>query len=234
MRIAELTGGPVLDTVYHEILVPCFPSAEMAPVESVRYLAESGGGLAWAAFDEQDNVVGCAIGEWDADPGVVLLAWMAIRPGVRGGGAGTALLDAAQAEWLARYRPCLMMAEVEDPARHAGSEVYGDPAARLRFYQRRGARILDLPYFQAGLGPGEPRVPDLLLLVLHADEQFAGSKPDTIDGTVLRAYLELYQRQCEGQVATDEQALRLFAAIDRPGGVPLLSPGERGEWAPIR
>lgn len=230
MRIAELTGGPAVDALFNEILVPSFPPAELCGLESVRRLAGAGGGFVWAAFDEQDNVLGCAIGEWDADPGVVLLSWLAIRPGVRGGGIGGALLDAAQADWISRYRPCLVLAEVEDPARHAGSEAHGDPSARLRFYQRRGARALDMPYFQASLGRGLPRVPDLLLMVLHADERFAGLEPDTIDGAVLRQYLELYQRQCEGQVATDEQAVRLWEAVDRPGGVPLLAPGDIGKW----
>jgi hypothetical protein len=143
MRIAELTGGPAVDELYREILVPCFPPAERASLEGVRYLAGAGGGLVWAAFDERGDVAGCAVGEWDAEPG-------------------------------------------------------------------------------------------LLLLVLHADERFAGPGAGTIDGTVLREYIELYQRECEGQVATDEQAARLFEAIDRPGGVPLLSPGERGTWAPAR
>jgi GNAT superfamily N-acetyltransferase len=232
MRIAELTGGPAVDTIYQEILEPCFLPTELSSIETVRYLAEAGCGLVWAAFDEQGNVLGCAVGEWDEGSRIMLLAWIAIRPGLRGGGIGGALLDAAQAEWLARYRPCLVLAEVEDPARHSGSEALGNPAARLRFYLRRGARILDLPYFQAGLGPGQPRVPDLLLMVLHADEQFAGPKPDTIDGDVLRKYLELYQRQCEGQVATDEQAERLWLAIDRPGGVPLLLTTPEGPPAP--
>jgi GNAT superfamily N-acetyltransferase len=232
MRIAEVTGGPVVDTIYTEILQPHFPPAEMCSLQGLQGKAGTRLGLVWAAFDDADTVVGSAIGEWDEDPGVVLLAWLAVAPGRRGGGVGTALLDAAQADWVARYSPCLLLAEVEDPACHAGNEAHGDPRARLRFYQRRGARILDIPYFQASLAPDLPRVPGLLLLVLHADQQFAGPEPDTIDGAVLRQYLELYQRQCEGQVATDEQATLLWEAVDRPGGVPLLPPGDTGKWVP--
>jgi hypothetical protein len=231
MLIAEPSDDSV-DALYDEILVPSFPPDEMCSVSGVRSLANSGGGLVWAAFDEQGTVLGCAIGEWDEAPRVVLLSWLAIRPGGRGGGIGGNLLDKALAEWIARYSPCLVLAEVEDPARHAASEAHGDPVARLRFYQRRGGLILDVPYFQAALGPGKNRVPGLLLMVLHADAAFAGPEPRTIDGKVLREYLELYQRQCEGQVGTDEQAALLWEAVDRPGGVPLLSPGEHGRWAP--
>jgi GNAT superfamily N-acetyltransferase len=232
MRIAEVTGGPVVDTIYAEILQPCFPPTEMCSLQGLQRKAETGLGLVWAAFDDADTVVGSAVGDWDEDPRVVLLAWLAVQSGRRGDGVGTALLEVAQADWLARFSPCLLLAEVEDPACHAGSEAHGDPRARLRFYQRRGARTLDIPYFQASLAPDLPRVPDLQLLVLHADQQFAGSEPDTIDGAMLRQYLELYQRQCEGQVATDEQATRLWEAVDRPGGVPLLSPGDIGKWVP--
>jgi hypothetical protein len=145
-----------------------------------------------------------------------------VRPGLRGGGIGGPLLDAAMTEWKRRYDPCLILAEVENPAQHHVSAAYGDPVARVRFYQRRGARILDLPYFQAALGPEKSRVHNLFLMVLHADPSFAGAGEDTIDGEVLRRYLEKYQIQCEGVIGTDDDAVALWQAVRRPNGVALL------------
>ena len=223
MRIVELDAeGPQIDRLYTEILQPAFPPDELCTVDSVQALAGAGRGLVWAALDDAGQLAGVAVGEWDPGTSVMLLSWLAVRPGLRGGGIGGPLLDAAMADWRRRYDPCLILAEVEDPERHHGSEDTGDPVKRLRFYQRRGARALDLPYFQAALAPEKSRVRDLLLMVLHADPSFTGDRPDTIRGPVLRTYIEAYQRVCEGAVATDEEALRLYAAIDQPGGVPLL------------
>ena len=102
------------------------------------------------------------------------------------------------------------------------SEDYGDPAARLRFYVNRGSRILDFPYFQPALEPGAERVTGLLLIALHADPEFAGpGGADTIDAEVVRKYLENYQTQYEGKVATDDQAMIMWRALDRPEGVRL-------------
>jgi len=222
MRIAELDAeGPRIDRLYEEILQPSFPPDELCTLESVQFLAGSGRGLVWAAFADDDTILGAAVGDWDPDTRVMLLSWLAVRPGHRGGGIGGPLLDRAMAEWRTRHDPCLILAEVEDPAIHEASEDKGDPVARLRFYQRRGARALDIPYFQAALGPDKSRVRGLLLMVLHADPTFAGDQPDTVRGTVIRAYLETYQRVCEGEVGTDEESARMFKAIDRPGGVPL-------------
>ena len=102
------------------------------------------------------------------------------------------------------------------------SEDYGDPAARLRFYVNRGSRILDFPYFQPALEPGAERVTGLLLIALHADPEFAGpGGADTIDAEVVPKYLENYQTQDEGKVATDDQAMIMWRALDRPEGVRL-------------
>jgi GNAT superfamily N-acetyltransferase len=213
-------GGPIT-TVYDELLVPAFPPAELCSRDGLVGLVERGE-MAWVALDGDGQVAGTAIFEWDAEPRVLLLAWLAVRPGLRGSGLGGRLLDAAAEAWRKEFAPCLVLAEVEDPDHHTGSDATGDPTARLRFYRGRGARVLDLPYFQAALGPDAQRVPDLLLIVLDADPKFHGSAPDTIDPAVLRRYLEIYQQQCEGQIGTDDQAMRLWQALDaQPTGVAL-------------
>ena len=225
MRIVELdSASPEVDELYTAILVPSFPPDELGPKEAVAQLADADHGSVFAALDDDGTVLGCAVGEWDADPGVWLLSWLAVRPGHRGGGVGGPLLDAALQAWRARHGPCLVLAEVENPARHTGNAAHGDPAARLRFYQRRGGRVLDLPYFQAALGPGLSRVRDLYLMVLHADPRYAGADPDTIDAAVLRRYLEGYQEQCEGAIGTDDEAMALWRALDRPNGIPFARP----------
>lgn len=223
MRINEVPGpAPVIEAFYHQILVPSFPPDELISVDEVQAIASGDAGSVWLAQDEDEDetILGGAVAEWDESTRVLLLGYLAVRPGTRGGGTGGPLYLAALACWRERFKPCLVLAEVEDPAAHGGSEAYGDPAARLRFYLSRGSRILDLPYFQPALGPEGVRIPGLLLLVLHADPVFAGAGEDTIDAGVVREYLENYQTEYEGKVASDDQAMVLWRALDRPGGVP--------------
>jgi len=215
-----------LARLHRDILEPSFPPAERPrPLELLALLARNH--PIWVALDGTGRVVGGAVCEWHPRLRVMLLAWLAVRPGARGGGVGGRLLDAAMAAWRTEYAPCLVLAEVEDPDHHRGSDLTGDPARRHRFYLARGARILDLPYFQPSLGRGLPRVPHLNLMVLHVDPPLHGRTPDTVDATVVRRYLQGYQRSCEGRVGTDEQSTRLWHAIDaHPDGVPYRPPAQ--------
>jgi GNAT superfamily N-acetyltransferase len=221
MLVHELTApGEKTRALYAEVLTPSFPPDELHSLRTLHGALEAGTGPIWIAEDDDGRILGGAVGEWDAENRVVLLSYLAVRPGTRGGGVGGSLLRAALDAWRSRLSPCLILAEVEDPAHFRGSEAHGDPAARWRFYQRQGGRALDLPYFQAALRPDTRRVPHLMLVVLHADPKFNVAGPDTVDPAPLRAYLEGYQRECEGAVGVDPQAMALWQALDRPAGVP--------------
>lgn len=221
MEFVELTGpGPRLTAAYEHILMASFPENELCSLEDVESMAARGAQQVWAAVDGDGETAGVAIGEWDAEPRVFLLSWIAIRQDNRGGGVGGPLLKHVVETWRKANDPCVILAEVEDPAHFTASVEHGDPAARLRFYLRHGARALDVPYFQPALGPGKTRVHDLMLMVLYADPSFAGEAPDTLRGDFLHRYIELYQTGCEGAVGTDPDAVALYAAIDRDGGIP--------------
>jgi hypothetical protein len=218
----EVPGsGPVIEAFYHQILVPSFPAAELIGLDEVQDIADREDASIWLAEDADGTILGGAVAEWDESVRVLLLGYLAVRPGLRGGGIGGPLYLTALESWRQRFKPCLVIAEIEDPSAHSGSEDYGDPAARLRFYLNRGSRILDFPYFQPALEPGRERVTGLLLIVLHADPEFAGAGDDTIDAGVVRKYLENYQTRYEGKVATDDQAMAMWRALDRPEGVRL-------------
>ncbi len=212
--------GAEFDSVYDDILRPSFTRDELSDRSDLRAAIAAGSTLVWAAVDEQGMVLGAAVWEYEAEFGILLLAWLAARPGMRGRSVGGPLYQASLEQCLEAYDPQLVFAEVSDPRRHGGDELHGDPDARLRFYRRHGARTLDLPYFQPALGDGRGRIPDLLLMVLHSRPEQRGTAPDTLDATLLRSYLEAYQQCCEGAVGTDEQSMRLWRALDRPDGVP--------------
>jgi GNAT superfamily N-acetyltransferase len=221
--IVRLTEpGPLVYELYDSVFEPSFHPDELCSRDTLQSMVQRGVGDCWVSLGPGGEVLGGLMGEWDADPGVMLVAWIATRPGLRGSGVGGPLLDVAVASWKDRFDPCLILAEIEDPAHHAAEEAHGDPAARLAFYRRHGSRVLELPYFQAALGSERQRIDPLLLMLLHAHPSFDGPEPGTLGGKAMREYIELYQRACEGAVGTDEQAMRLWDAIDRPGGIRIL------------
>jgi GNAT superfamily N-acetyltransferase len=222
-RIVQVDPAqPLLDAVYTDILTPSFPPEERGGLEELRAGAASGNTRVLAALDDDERPAAVAVGDWSETTGVALLSYLATRSGRRGAGVGGELLAAAMADWRERWRPALVLAELEHPLAHGTSEAYGDPAKRVRFYARRGLRALDVPYFQPGLGLGSPRMYGFMLCTLEVGPEGAGAEPDTVDGARVARFMAEYLEGYEGAVGTDPACLALFAALDRPGGVPLI------------
>lgn len=221
-RIMEQTRpGGLLDQVYRQVLAPAFPAAELESEASVAETLEAGLGSLFVAVDDAGKPAGAAFGRWSEGSRVQMLTYLAVDPGTRGHGLGGRLLRDATDTWRERYEPCVIVAEIENPDAPAVHEAYGDPRRRLAFYEQHGARALDLPYFQPGIGSASRRVRGMLLLVLHADPAFTPEHPDRLAGGPLRTFMEAYLESSEGVQPNDWDAKALFKAIDREGGVPM-------------
>lgn len=201
MRVAPLDDPEELALLHARVLAPSFPPDELERVDGMTAALRRGTLVAAAARDDEGAVLGLATGSWSARTRVLLLSYLAVAPGGRGGGVGGTLLDAALTTWVERLDPLVVLAEVEDPRAASGSrpEAHGDPVARLRFYQRRGARALPLAYTQPALRPGARRVPGMLLLALRVAPDLVA--PDTswrVPTAALRGFLEEYYAGTEG------------------------------------
>ncbi|WP_051208565.1 GNAT family N-acetyltransferase [Propionicicella superfundia] len=213
MHIAPITAAAVLRRAYDRVLVPTFPAAELGPYETLEPHWRSGRSLAWAALSDDEEVLGVAVCDRYAESSTALLTYLALAPGRRGGGVGGALYRHAVDATIQGDDVDLLVGEFEHPALHGGSESGGDPVARLRFYDRHGARGLALPYFQPGIA-GQPRVPGFILGVLAVRPRLAG--PDGVAGPTVHAFLTENLRVHEGAVADDPAARRLLAAAAVP------------------
>ncbi|MFG3342494.1 GNAT family N-acetyltransferase [Glycomyces sp. NPDC048151] len=221
-RIMEQTRpGGLLDQVYREVLVPAFPPEELEGESDVAETLEAGLGSLLVAVDDAGKPAGAAFGRWSEASRVQILTYLAVTPATRGHGLGGRLLRDALDAWRDRYDPCVVVAEIENPDAKVVHEAYGDPRRRLAFYEQHGARALDLPYFQPGIGSPSRRVHGMLLLVLHADPSFTPDRADRLAGKPLRTFMEAYLESSEGVRPGDWDAKALFKAIDRDGGIPM-------------
>jgi GNAT superfamily N-acetyltransferase len=214
-------AAALLRELHDEILSPSFPAEEyIAPVT-----IDPKDGLAVIACSA-GQVVGGALGELYPASQALLLGYLAVRPGLRGSGVGSALLGALKERWLGAHP--LMFLELDDPRHHTTDANFGDPAARLRFYGRFGIRLLTIPYFQPRLGADLPRGYHMILGIIPAD---GVTPPQTVSGDQVTAFLREYFEACEGSAADDDPEVRwLLDAASEPQ-ITLVGTAEF-EWVP--
>jgi GNAT superfamily N-acetyltransferase len=231
VRIWDLRANfddALLSRFYSEVMEDSFAPAELVSIDELRtgVAPGSGGGtLMVLALGAEGEVLGGMVGERYPRSDVLLLAYIAVRPEARGRGIGTLLLAHADEHWYRKLRPRLALAEVEHPAFHPKTDR-GDPVARLRLYERIGAGVLGIPYFQPEVREGAGRVYDMLLLVFHFNASVSRAEKDgtRIDGKVVAGFLDEYFTLAEGPevLADDPEYRSLRAQADRPEGVSLL------------
>ncbi|MDX3240240.1 GNAT family N-acetyltransferase [Streptomyces sp. ME03-5709C] len=220
MQVVDVgLDSPLLDVVYDELLVPSFPTHELITPAELRAGLESR--LMWvSAALRGGRADGAAVAEWSPRSRVLLLSYIAVRRNVRSSGIGGVLMSEVLHGWQERVHPLLTLAEIEHPAVHTPHDERGDQAARLRFYARHGARVLNLPYFQPALRAGASRVPGMLLGLLATGPELAGT--DAIPSEPLRIFMTEYFEGTEGTVPDDPATTALFASM-AARGVGLLS-----------
>jgi GNAT superfamily N-acetyltransferase len=202
----------LLRRLHREVLAPSFPPEELESPEALVDGLRSGRVRASVALAEAGEPLGGLLQERYGD--VVLLAYLAVAPGARDAGIGTGLLDRARAAWSATPDVRLVVAEVHDSA------------ARLRFFARAGARTLDVPFVQPGIGPGAPRVPGFRLLALHVDDGLTDG--GGIPSDLLAGFVRRYYEAAEGVTPPyDAELSELLERIQRRPRVLIVSEPRR-------
>ena len=160
----------LLGRLYRELLEPEFSRAELEAVGSLGSRLQGDGSpdsLVAAAVGPEGELLGGLVADHDRDCRVLLLSYLAVRRDLRGRGIGSFLLRDVASTWYDSEQVLLAVAEVHDP-RHWSDP--GDMAvARLRLFERLGARALATPFVQPALHGDRERVPGFLLLALHVD-----------------------------------------------------------------
>jgi GNAT superfamily N-acetyltransferase len=194
----------LIERAYRDILEPSFENSELEALDVVLDgLSEGGGCECWGlcAMDG-DTPVACVLGYPYPVSRVLLIGYMAVKPGLRSRGVGWTLLEEARRRWFGKAGLTLVLAEIEDPRYHpAAGDI--DPARRVAFYARHEVQMVVGPYFQLRLkGEGKKRMYDMFLAVLY------GGDGASVSASQLAAFLREYFMDEEGgdwPLAEDEE-----------------------------
>jgi GNAT superfamily N-acetyltransferase len=190
----------LIEAIYHEILEPSFGSDELDTLACVLDgLTEGGSYECWglAALDGE-TPVGNIMGYPYLKSGVLLIGYVAVRPGLRSRGIGDLLLTEAGRHWYGKAGLTLVLAEIDDPRYHPATADI-DPRRRVAFYARHGTRIALGPYFQPRLeGEGKKRVYDMFLAVLAGRDGAIGPGPSVAGRQVSAFLMEYFTASGEG------------------------------------
>ncbi|MGW5212146.1 GNAT family N-acetyltransferase [Streptomyces sp. NPDC004051] len=224
MRIIDVaSGGPLLEEIYGNVLRPSFTLNELSPYGEITEALAHGRTVVTAVLDDKGRPMGAAVGEWSPKTGVLLLAYIAVRPEWRSRRCGALLMDAVRGAWRKRFQPSFILVEFEHPLAHRSDAQHGDPRARFRFYARHGVRALGLPYFQPSLGSGRERVYGMVLAAVHVAPTGTGGHVDTVASAPIREFLTDYFLRTEGEVPTDPAGRRLWRALEHgDAGISLI------------
>lgn len=215
------------DRFYAAILQPAFPPEELIGIKELKasYLDPESGSLGMVAILGGDPIGGM-LGEYSERTGIMLLSYLAVRSDQRSTGLGGALIRTVLPIWRESFAPSAVLAEIEDP-RYFTSSAHGDPVARVRFYERIGAKLLPLSYFQPSLGPGLERVRGMFLICLDPEREY-------VAGHTLLEFMDGYMESSENaDPASPDPEYRAFRdqVAAWQGEVPLWPMSRAGEVA---
>jgi hypothetical protein len=200
---------------FHALMQTAFTPAELMPYGDLRAARQSPTTNGTLVLAGEEPVAGI-VTEAYQDGRILLVAYLVVAVPARNAGLGSRLLGSVAPRDAGPDAP-LVLAEVEDPRFHPPSDR-GDPVARLRFYDRAGARLLPLPYSQPSLRAGSARVDGMLLIAI-------GARGPDVDGRLVAAFIEEYYAASEGRRTVQEDpalaALHSTALGDERGRLAL-------------
>ena len=191
--VLGLADEDLLRAFYDDVYLPAF-AHQREPIEAWR-AALAGAGYAFTIVlagerlhDRSRRIDGGVVFERYPKSGGAIITYLVVAPHARGAGLGARLLTRARESLT---ESTIVVAEVHTPDTD-------DDRARIAWFARRGAGVLDVPYVQPDLGYGRDR---RLHLIAFTDGR------GQADGDALRAFLREFYETIEGAIDADTEAM---------------------------
>ena len=213
-----------------ELLALSFPPAELVSAAELETAVSAGTALVTIACASDGRLLGATVVDLYVGCRVALLSYLAVHSASRGTGVGSLLCGALDARFRERGDTDLVVAEIEHAGGPPAAASYGDPVRRIRFYERMGYRVLDLPYFQPALSAEGERVYAMMLAVAYADPGlFDATAARLVRTDALRCFLRMNLHDGAGEVGDqDPAAAALLEAADDPAGIAVVPMARAG------
>lgn len=230
VEVRDLQADDALREIYEKVLEPAFPPDEIETFDVFRaavMLGESDeGAFGLAVHDDVEGPLGCMVFYPFPASRVLLLGYIATRADRRSTGVGSLLYESARRRWFGDGAYDLVVAEVDDPRFFAEADGIS-PQRRIEFYSRVGGELIAGPYIQPRVREGADRVPDMLLVVLHAAGPAVVPPGRSVRSSAVLAFLEEYFRgEAPGSDVDDREVDWLCGWYRQRETVELLPVGE--------
>lgn len=165
------------------------------------------------------RVLGFALLLHEPEIGFCYLDWIATAGGKSGGGLGSALYDRVRAEAVALKSKGLFFECLPDDAENCPDEsLLKENRARMRFYERYGARPVEGTAYESKIKPEDTCMPHLVYDALDADRPLKRSFARKVVRAILeRKYAEYcprdYVEKVVGSFKDDPVHLRNFRYV---------------------
>ena len=214
----------LLERFHRDVLEVSFSPDETVALDALAATIQGGAALVTVALGDDAEILGGIVGDWFDEQRVLLISYLAVRPELRGQSIGTDLRGRAATTWPSQKQAHLVVGEVHDPRVWDG--VGGDQSvARLRLFERFGARLLHVPFIQPRLRPGTERVSGFLLLVFLVDDAIlvGGDGGEGIPARLIGDWIRSYYALAEGaRPPYDPELEGLLNRVERDDTVALL------------
>ena len=208
-KTEQVTSAQALTAIYEQLLQPSFPQHELAPIDHLVEMVQSGRGYV-LAVPEVNAYAGVAVVEYHTAQ-IDLLSYLAVGVAGRSKGYGSVLLDAVREQTARRGWPFLL-AEIEMPDAPEQPAAYGDSRRRAAFYDRAGAKAVAMSHWQPAAAAGFQPV-RLTLIAIPA----ANYVPQQIPASQLRAFEVEYHG-----TSTTAELTETLSSLSKATSVELL------------
>lgn len=205
--VAELSKPDIVN-IYEQLLQPAFRADELLDFEDLVAYYTGIDAEPSSVLINHGQPIGVLLAERYVDDRLVLLTYLAVAETVRGRGTGSMLMDDLTAKMRLLGTEVITVAEVEDPRVWPGDAKTGNAQARLLFYERRGARLIPVTYFQPRLRESGHRVPGMFLIRVDHVKNFSKE--------LLGQFLVEYFTACEGpETLEDPDTINLLREVEK-------------------
>lgn len=221
ISFADKQQNELFDTWYKQLYEPNFPEEERFTLdgykEEYKRLIQTGCIPYFSVATDKDKIVGGISGLMLNEINTAFGGFVVVDNNIRGRGLAKEMIQ----QFITDTKTNRLVAEVEDPSKFQGKErEVADH--RLGFYEKLGAKVLDMKFLNGVIAEGQQPLDSLMLIVMQKENKTSMSKEE-VGELLLNILTHVYAMEDAGN---SPQYQQMMASI-KADGVPLVPVSEK-------